>query len=187
MDSIDEQLRSAYLGNDRNTPLGKLIDSFIRRNTFYSLDKFLEKVKGVEENASETSAELEEKMRTLYKECLSLTPPTWIDVLARLYCYTDVPFIAEEFEKANLDCQSIRQAFFQMESLLRDTGIVIKYPRLFKNKVTSDYDMKPERNIDNYVSGLSEHVNDRQTIIDLYTVGYQMADEKPRKPVVSTF
>lgn len=187
MDSIDGQLRSAYSGNDRNTPLGKLIDRFIRRNTFYSLDKFLEKVKGVEENASETSAEFEEKMRTLYKECLSLTPPTWIDVLARLYCYTDVPFIAEEFEKANLDCQAIRHAFFQMENLLRDTGITISYPRLFKDKVSSGYDIKPERNIDNYVSGLSEHVNDRQTIIDLYTVGHQIADEEPKKPVVSTF
>lgn len=187
MDSIDGQLRSAYTNFDRNTPLGKLIDRFIRRNTFYSLDKFLEKVKGVEENASETSAEFEEKMRTLYKECLSLTPPTWIDVLARLYCYTDVPFIAEEFEKANFDCQAIRHAFFQMENLLRDTGITISYPRLFKDKLNENYEVKPERNIDNYVSGLSEHVNDRQTIIDLYTIGYQIADEDPRKTVVSTF
>lgn len=189
MDGIDEQLRSAYSGSDRNTPLGKLIDSFIRRNTFYSLDKFLEKVKGVAEHASETSTELEEKMRALYKECISLTPPTWIDVLTRLYCYTNVSFIAGSFEEAHLDCQSIRQAFFLMEYLLRDTGIVIKYPRLFKDKVSSDYDMKPERNIDNYVSGLSEHINDRdrQTIIDIYTVGYQIVGEEPRKPVVSTF
>lgn len=187
IDNIDEQLRSAYSGSDRNTPLGKLIDSFIRRNTFYSLDKFIEKVKGVEENTSETSTEFDEKMRTLYKECLSLTPPTWIDVLTRLYCYTNVSFIAGSFEEAHLDCQSIRQAFFLMESLLRDTGIVIIYPRLFKEKVSSDYDVKPERNIDNYVSGLSEHVNDRQTIIDLYTVGYHIVGEEPRKPVVSTF
>lgn len=184
---IDGQLRSAYTNFDRNTPLGKLIDSFIRKNTFYSLDKFLDKIENIETDPTESALKLAESMRTLYKECLNLTPPTWIDVLTRLYCYTDVPFIAEEFEKANLDCQSIRQAFFQMESLLRDKGIVIKYPRLFNNKVTSDYDMKPERNIDNYVSRLSEHVSDRQTIIDLYTVGYQIADEEPRKPVVSTF
>lgn len=187
MVAIDGQLRSAYTNFDRKTPLGKLIDSFIRKNTFYSLDKFLDKIENIETDPTESAPQLAERMRTLYKECLNLTPPTWIDVLTRLYCYTDVPFIAEEFEKANLDCQAIRHAFFQMENLLRDTGIIISYPRLFKDKVSSDYDIKPERNIDNYVSGLSEHVNDRQTIIDLYTVGYQIADEKLRKPVVSTF
>lgn len=126
-------------------------------------------------------------MRTLYKECLNLTPPTWIDVLTRLYCYTDVPFIAEEFEKANLDCQAIRHAFFQMENLLSDTGIIISYPRLFKDKLSENYEVKPERNIDNYVSGLADHVDDRKAIIDLYTVGFQIDNEEPRKPVVSTF
>lgn len=184
---IDGQLRSAYTNFDRNTPLGKLIDSFIRKNTFYSLDKFLDKIENIETDPMESAPKLAECMRTLYKECLNLTPPTWIDVLTRLYCYTDVPFIAAEFEEANLDCQAIRHAFFQMENLLRDTGITISYPRLFKDKVSSGYDIKPERNIDNYVSGLSEHVNDRQTIIDLYTVGHQIADEEPKKPVVSTF
>lgn len=187
MVAIDGQLRSAYTNFDRKTPLGKLIDSFIRKNTFYSLDKFLDKIENIETDPTESAPQLAERMRTLYKECLNLTPPTWIDVLTRLYCYTDVPFIAEEFEKANLDCQAIRHAFFQMENLLRDTGITISYPRLFKDKVSSGYDIKPERNIDNYVSGLSEHVNDRQTIIDLYTIGYQIADEDPRKTVVSTF
>ena len=187
MVAIDGQLRSAYTNFDRKTPLGKLIDSFIRKNTFYSLDKFLDKIENIETDPTESAPQLAERMRTLYKECLNLTPPTWIDVLTRLYCYTDVPFIAEEFEKANLDCQAIRHAFFQMENLLRDTGITISYPRLFKDKVSSGYDIKPERNIDNYVSGLSEHVNDRQTIIDLYTVGYQIEDEEPKKPVVSTF
>lgn len=187
MVAIDGQLRSAYTNFDRKTPLGKLIDSFIRKNTFYSLDKFLDKIENIETDPTESAPQLAERMRTLYKECLNLTPPTWIDVLTRLYCYTDVPFIAEEFEKANLDCQAIRHAFFQMENLLRDTGITISYPRLFKDKVSSDYDIKPERNIDNFVSGLSEHVNDRQTIIDLYTIGYQIVDEEPRKTVVSTF
>ena len=187
MVAIDGQLRSAYTNFDRKTPLGKLIDSFIRKNTFYSLDKFLDKIENIETDPMESAPKLTECMSTLYKECLNLTPPTWIDVLTRLYCYTDVPFIAEEFEKANLDCQAIRHAFFQMENLLRDTGITISYPRLFKDKVSSGYDIKPERNIDNYVSGLSEHVNDRQTIIDLYTVGYQIADEEFKKPVVSTF
>lgn len=38
---IDGQLCSAYTNFDRNTPLGKLIDSFIRKNTFYSLDSSL--------------------------------------------------------------------------------------------------------------------------------------------------
>ena len=184
---IDGQLRSAYTNFDRNTPLGKLIDSFIRKNTFYSVDKFLDKIENIETDPTESAPQLADGMRTLYKECINLTPPTWIDVLTRLYCYTNVPFIAEEFEKANLDCQAIRHAFFQMENLLRDTGIIISYPRLFKDKVSSGYDIKPERNIDNYVFGLSEHVNDRQTIIDLYTVGYQIADEEPKKPVVSTF
>lgn len=187
MVATDGQLCSAYTNFDRKTPLGKLIDSFIRKNTFYSLDKFLDKIENIETDPTESAPQLAERMRTLYKECLNLTPPTWIDVLTRLYCYTDVPFIAEEFEKANLDCQAIRHAFFQMENLLRDTGITISYPRLFKDKVSSGYDIKPERNIDNYVSGLSEHVNDRQTIIDLYTIGYQILDEEPRKPVVSTF
>ena len=184
---IDGQLRSAYTNFDRSTPLGKLIDSFIRKNTFYSLDKFFDKIENIETDPTEPAPKLAESMRTLYKECLNLTPPTWIDVLTRLYCYTDVPFIAEEFEKANLDCQAIRHAFFQMENLLRDTGIIISYPRLFKDKLNENYEVKPERNIDNYVTGLAEHVNDRKAIIDLYTVGFQINNEEPRKPVVSTF
>lgn len=183
---IDEQLKAAYSNYDRNTPLGKLIDSSIRKNIYYSFEKFLDKVEGVGDNSTETTQEFTDSLRVLYRDCLSPTQPTWIDVLARLYCYTNVPYIAKAFDKAGLDCQAVRQCFFQIEQLLRDVGINITYPRLFKDRLTDDYELRPERSIDSFNIGWpNDEKPGGQKIIDLYTVGFQISDEDSRKPVVS--
>lgn len=184
---MNNAVRNSFTGSNRETPLPRAIDEKIINNDYMGLDEFLE---NLDENLAKINhddpAALTEAIRATFIECLDISSATWIDNLARLFCYSQVPFIAEQFATKKLNITRINTAFALLQALLSNLGITLLYPELFKDTFDADkFDAEAIRNIDAYVSDIPAHVNDEDTVIDLYSLGYTLNEKLKAKPTVS--
>lgn len=186
---VNNSIKVAYNGSDKDAPLAQFVSKKIVKNNIFSFDDFEESLQSVLASCQGKSvADVKDVLRTVFVTCLSEEMPTWIDVLARLYSYTKVPFIAEQFVKKGLDLACVGTAFQFTKHLLAQLDIEITCPELFVDTFNkNDYQAKALRNIDSYVEDINSHVTDENLIIDLFTVGFKVKGEVKEIPVVSKF
>lgn len=184
---MDSAVRTSFTGSNREGALPKAIDEKIITNDFLGLNEFKESLDDNLAKAGHSSPEaVAEAIRDSFVECLNIPSATWIDNLGRFFCYSRVPFIAEQFNAKKLDTARIATAFSLLQALLNRVGIKLLYPELFSDVYDpEEYDPEAIRNIDAYVSDITSHVDDDETIIDLYTLGYSLNGKVVSKPIVS--
>lgn len=184
---IEAALRDSFTGSNRGTALPKAIDEKIMSNDYMGLEEFKQSLNENLKNSNHSdSKSIATTIKDTFIECLAIPAATWIDNLARFFCYSRVPFIAAQFNSKHLDTVKITTAFSLLESLLGQVGITLQYPDLFKEEYDPDnYDAEAIRNIDAYVTDIAANVDDEETIIDLYTIGYAVDGKIKSKPVVS--
>ena len=184
---MDNAVRSSFTGSNREGALPKAIDEKIITNDFLGLNEFKESLDDNLAKADHSSPEaVAEAIRESFVECLNIPSATWIDNLGRFFCYSRVPFIAEQFNAKKLDTARIATAFSLLQALLNRVGIKLLYPELFSDVFDpEEYDPEAIRNIDAYVSDITSHVDDDETVIDLYTLGYSLNGKVVSKPIVS--
>ena len=192
--SIQSLLSDAYSEYHGDSKLTSLFEEQIKNNFYYPMDEFIEKFSktmdnynGGEKNGNVKDLLLE--LQSLYESCLSNIPPVWIDILGRLYTYSQVPFIMAQFDESGLNCQAIQRAFTSLEVMLNGLGITLNYPRLFVDTYdSSTYTKFDQKSIVDYVEGIEDHVvAGSSTIIDLYTLGFSVNGMQKEKPQVSTY
>lgn len=184
---MDSAVRTSFTGSNREGALPKAIDEKIITNDFLGLNEFKESLDDNLAKADHSSPEsVAAAIRDSFVECLNIPSATWIDNLGRFFCYSRVPFIAEQFNAKKLDTARIATAFSLLQALLNRVGIKLLYPELFSDVYDpEEYDPEAIRNIDAYVSDITSHVDDDETIIDLYTLGYSLNGKVVSKPIVS--
>ena len=127
-------------------------------------------------------------MRKCFVGCLDMKMPTWLDVLARLYLYSNVDFISAQFASKGINMTRVGEAFMATNTILSQIGVELIMPTLFADHYNEDkYDLKDIRNIDSYVDDIANHVKSPNEIIDLYTLGYKVEGVLKEKPIVSKF
>ena len=192
--SIQSLLSDAYSEYHGDSKLNSLFEEQIKNNFYYPMDEFIEKFSktmdnynGGEKNGNVKDLLLE--LQSLYESCLSNIPPVWIDILGRLYTYSQVPFIMAQFDESGFNCQAIQRAFTSLEVMLNELGITLNYPRLFVDTYdSSTYSKFDQKSIVDYVEGIENHVvAGSSTIIDLYTLGFSVNGVQKEKPQVSTY
>ena len=77
----------------------------------------------------ETNAQAEESILTELTWLLQ-NNSSWINTIARLYCYSRVREIGDIFEQNDVRCRDIEKAYLDMVSLLGRYGITIIVPRI---------------------------------------------------------
>lgn len=184
---MDNAVHTSFTGSNREGALPKAIDEKIITNDFLGLNEFKETLDDSLAKADHSSPEaVAEAIRESFVECLNIPSATWIDNLGRFFCYSRVPFIAEQFNAKKLDTARITTAFSLLQALLNRVGIKLLYPELFSDIYDpEEYDPEAIRNIDAYVSDITSHVDDDETVIDLYTLGYSLNGKVVSKPIVS--
>ncbi len=192
--SIQSLLSDAYSEYHGDSKLNSLFEEQIKNNFYYPMDEFIEKFSKTMDryNGGEKGANVKDlllELQSLYESCLSNIPPVWIDILGRLYAYSQVPFIMTQFDESGLNCQAIQRAFTSLEVMLNGLGITLNYPRLFVDTYdSSTYTKFDQKSIVDYVEGIENHVvAGSSTIIDLYTLGFSVNGVQKEKPQVSTY
>lgn len=187
----------ANAAKDKNEKLADFIADNILENRIYGLTDFDEKLKKLLKEARGKNGgvmpvdDVKQKVCDAFESCLSETDPTWIDMLARLYSYTQVDFLNEAFVKQGLDTKKIVVAFQSTQVLLGMLGIEITYPELFYDVFDQDiYKHKAGLNITGYLPGIEDEIQSRASegvIVDLRTVGYKINGEIKELPVVAKY
>lgn len=187
----------ANAAKNKNEKLADFIADNILENRIYGLTDFDEKLKKLLKEARGKNGgvmpvdDVKQKVCDAFESCLSETDPTWIDMLARLYSYTQVDFLNEAFVKQGLDTKKIVVAFQSTQVLLGMLGIEITYPELFYDVFDQDiYKHKAGLNITGYLPGIEDEIQSRASegvIVDLRTVGYKLNGEIKELPVVAKY
>lgn len=186
--AIDEGVRESFTGTNRDNWVANSIDETVLANDMYGLEEFMEQLSESLDNEEQNrSAEnLRNALREWFLKVLRINSATWIDCLARLDLYSRVPFIAENFIQSGVDIEKFGEAFTALRLLLAEVGVTLQTPRLFIERFDEkDYDAEPIKNITTGIKDVASHVQDEETIIDLFTVGYAVDGEQMRKPTVS--
>lgn len=199
-DEIVKATDKSYTGTDRLDPLAKMIDNKILWNNICSLTHFNKQLQvilaGDKSQAAVNGDELltvdqvNEAIKELYKSCLDYEAPTWIDILARMYAYAQVPYIANIFLTRGINVLNISAAYRLTLLMLKEFDIELVIPQLFKDHYESDkYVLHNLSDISNYFKDIFNEVNtiDDKAIIDFYTVGYSIDGEIKRKPIVACY
>lgn len=192
--SIQSLLSDAYSEYHGDSKLTSLFEEQIKNNFYYPMDEFIERFTTIidKHNVEEKNSNVQDlllELQNLYESCLSNIPPVWIDILGRLYAYSQVPFIMVQFNDSGLNCQAIQRAFTSLEVMLNGLGITLDYPRLLVDTYDANiYTKFDQKSIVDYVEGLENHVvPGSSTIIDLYTLGFSVNGVQKEKPQVSTY
>lgn len=113
---------------------------------------------------------------------------TWMDILVRLYLYSKVSFISEQFLSKETNPTDLARAVEALSELLAEGGLELYWPTLFvDHDKEGDFDYEAIRNIDSYVDDISGHVTAGNLIIDLACVGIRKDGNIVKKPRVSLF
>ena len=192
---INESLSKVNSGKD--VMMKKILNDIIE-NRVYSLDYSDEKLKTVLTNAEQSKetqsvAEVKAALGQVFEDCLKEDDPTWLDVLARLYCYTQVPFIASKLAALGINLSRVTQAFYSTVTLLHQFDIEIDYPQLFHDNFDPEkHIQKQTLNIMSYLPGIETDIKNEvadhmMLIVDLRTVGYLVDGMRKEKPQVAKF
>lgn len=180
-----------YTGKDRTNPLAKIIDKKIMENDICSLSEFRANLETIVNSPTVEPVEcVKENLRKLYVDCLQYDAPTWIDILARMYAYAQVPYIAGIFNNNGINALNISAAFELTRTMLKELDIEITFPHLFTDLYEADkYDLQSLNNIGSYFEDIFNVVDviSDNVVIDLYSVGFSVNGEVKEKPKVSRF
>lgn len=107
-----------------------------------------------------------------------------------MYLYVQQPKIAELFEDEGMVTSEIKRAFIITELLLKEIGIELIYPILFKDVYDDtkyEYRSMADINIIVGSSLVKDLVGEKTNVlIDLHRVGFN-TDKEKAKPIVSKF
>lgn len=145
-------------------------------------------LKSIEETYRGDADCIRKAIRATVCEYQQSSRATWIDVLVRLYLYSRVPFISEQFLARNIYPADLARGVEALTELLAMGGLSLTWPELFRTQIDEgDFDFETIRNIDSYVDDVAGHVGADNVVIDLYCVGLAEGEEVIKKPIVSLF
>lgn len=185
--TLADDVAAAYTGDRDNNSVADVIDHSIIENDIYGLEEFSAGLLARLDEAEELTAEAVQRVvRESFADILKIESATWIDNLARLALYSQVPFVAAEFMASGVRIDRFAAAYSALEAILAQGGITLQVPRLFVDTFDeSHHNAEAIKNITSVVSDVASHVADSSTVIDLFTVGYSMDGAEVRKPTVS--
>lgn len=159
----------------------------VLNNGSYNLETFSNTLLGIL-NTELSYDEIKKQIKELCER--ALVENSWIHALTRMYLYVQQPKIAEIFEEGGVVTSEIERAFIITEQLLKEIGIELIYPMLFKDVYDDNkYEYRPLADINNIVGPLlvKELVGEKTNVlIDLHRVGFN-SDTENAKPKVSKF
>ncbi|MBO5267774.1 MAG: hypothetical protein J6B13_03330 [Muribaculaceae bacterium] len=187
LETIAADVDAAYTGDRSNNSVADVIDHNVIDNDIYGLEEFRANLLGRLDAVGELTADaVRRAVREAFADILKIESATWIDNLARLALYSQVPFIAAEFMASGVRIDRFAAAFAALEAILVQGGITLQLPRLFVDRFNeSRHNAEAIKNITSIVSDVASHVPDESTVIDLFTVGYSIDGAEVRKPTVS--
>lgn len=186
---IGERVGKICENPDRSGFLAKAIDEKLLTNPAGGFDDFSHDLLKIIDSAETGDVEsVVVKIRTLILEYQQSTSATWMDVLMRIYAYSKVPFISEQFFGKHIIPSEIARAVEALSELLDVAGLKMIMPELF---VTfgddGDFEFESIRNIDSYVDDVAAHVDNPDRIVDMMCVGISHDGQIVKKPIVSVF
>ncbi len=187
LQTLADDVDAAYTGNRDDNGVADVIDHNIIDNDIYGLEEFRANLLAKLDSVSVLTADaIRSAVRDAFTDILKIESATWIDNLARLALYSQVPFIAAEFMASGVRIDRFAAAFAAMEAVLAQGGITLQLPKLFVDRFDeSRHNAEAIKNITSIVSDVASHVPDESTVIDLFTVGYSLDGAEVRKPTVS--
>lgn len=182
-------IRTSYSKGKDDSKLSDFVNKNIINNKIYSFEDFESEFNNILANTDIVElASFKSKVRNCFVSCLEMKMPTWLDVLARLYLYSNVDFISAQFASKGINMTRVGEAFMAINTILSQIGVELILPILFSDHYTEEkYELKDIRNIDSYVEDIASHVKSTNEIIDLYTLGYKVDGVLKEKPIVSKF
>lgn len=188
LNNVKVELDDAY-PKGRTDIIGRLIDSVLSENDMMTYSEFSKDLfmPAVDSTPERTVEALDAALREAYRTLLMPKRPTWLDALMRLDAMVSVDFIADQYMKNGLDVRAVHRAASNVVTLLRLAGITLNVPRLFEDTFDDGkYIAQPIKDIASQVEDVASHVTNQETIVDIFTLGYQSADgELSRRPAVS--
>ena len=168
--------------------VAKKFQQLVLNNSGYNLKNFSE---ALFEILTDTKLCYDDKKKQIKELCeRALVENSWIHALTRMYLYVQQPKIADKFEKDGVVTSKIERAFIITEQLLKEIGIELSYPMLFKDVYDDKkYEYRSLADINNIVgSSLVKDLVGEKTnvLIDLHRVGFN-SDTENAKPKVSKF
>lgn len=187
LETLAADVDAAYTGDRSDNSVADVIDHNVIDNDIYGLEEFRANLLGRLDAVGELTADaVRRAVREAFADILKIESATWIDNLARLALYSQVPFIAAEFMASGVRIDRFAAAFAALEAILAQGGITLQLPRLFVDRFNeSRHNAEAIKNITSIVSDVASHVPDESTVIDLFTVGYSVDGDEVRKPTVS--
>lgn len=188
--TFDEKICESieYACEDETNDIAKRFMQFVPGNDGYTLEQFKKEFNEILRKEDIDHDEVKTEMKKLFENALDSN--SWIHGLARMFLYVQQPEIAKLFEDSEVSTTKITRAFILTELLLRETGITLTYPGLFKDVYDEEkYTLESLSDIDNIIGVklVKELVDNRgKLLIDIHRVGYK-SNEIDIKPVVSSF
>lgn len=199
-DEIVKATDKSYKGANGADPLTKMIEDKILKNNVYSLTGFNEQLQAIlacdEAQAAVDGDEpltvdrVNEAIKKLYEDCLGKEAPTWIDILARMYAYAQVPYIANIFLTRGISVLNISAAYRLTLLMLKEFNIELVIPQLFKEIYESDkYDQHELNDMNSYFNDIFNQIKiiEDKAIIDFYMAGYSIGGQIKKKPRVACY
>ena len=173
---------------EEHSNVAKKFQQLVLNNSGYNLKNFSE---ALFEILTDTKLCYDDKKKQIKELCeRALVENSWIHALTRMYLYVQQPKIAEMFEEEGVVTSKIERAFCITEHLLKEVGIELTYPMLFKDVYDdTKYEYRSVADINNIVgSSLVKGLVGEKTnvLIDLHRVGFN-SEMKNAKPKVSKF
>lgn len=170
-----------------DSKVAEKFQQLVLNNGSYNLETFSNTLLGIL-NTELSYDEIKKQIKELCEQVL--VENSWIHALTRMYLYVQQPKIAELFEDEGMVTFEIERAFIITEQLLKEIGIELTYPILFKDVYDdTKYEYRSLADINNIVgSSLVKDLVGEKTnvLIDLHRVGFNTDTEKA-KPIVSKF
>lgn len=182
-EQIEKNIEQSCNAQGEFTPLVRKIHGRIISNDFCGLNEFVKKMKEIASEGTDI-----DKLKKEMKFCLK--NPSWVDILAQMYLYIQVPVLAHKLTTLGLDTTTVNKAFGLTEFVMNIIGIELQYPKLFIDTFDeSNFDEESLSEIQDLVEeDISDLAGTRQgVIIDLLKVGYSENGEIKRKAGVVRF
>lgn len=173
---------------EEHSDVAKKFQQLVLNNSGYNLKNFSE---ALFEILTDTKLCYDDKKKQIKELCeQALEDNSWIHALTRMYLYVLQPKIAEMFEEEGVVTSKIERAFCITEHLLKEVGIELTYPMLFKDVYDDNkYKYRSVADINHIVgSSLVKGLVGEKTnvLIDLHRVGFN-SEMKNAVPEVSKF
>lgn len=188
--TFDEKICESieYACEDETNDIAKRFMQFVPGNDGYTLEQFKKEFNEILRKEDIDLDEVKAEMKKLFENALDSN--SWIHGLARMFLYVQQPEIAKLFEDSEVSTTKITRAFILTEQLLRETGITLTYPGLFKDVYDEEkYTIESLSDIDKIVGVelVNKLVGNRKKLlIDIHRVGFE-SNGINSKPMVSSF